>query len=62
MNTFGAGLMLIVSPVRTFMNISISNVHEDRNTFFLCPINKGISRMSKNAECPFTSSLFQAFF
>jgi hypothetical protein len=26
MNTFGARLILIVSPVRTFMNISISNI------------------------------------
>ena len=68
MNSFGARLMLMltVSPVRTFMNISISNINEERNTFVASlmtyDINKGVSRISKKADCPFTSSSFQASF
>jgi len=56
-------LILIVSPVRTFVSLSISNVNEDRNTFYVIDdlLNKSVSRISKNAECPFTSSSCQAF-
>ena len=39
MNTFSARLMLIVSPVRIFMNISISNVSEDNYCFVLYRCN-----------------------
>jgi hypothetical protein len=35
MNTSVLRLILIVSPVRAFMNVSISNINEDRNTFFM---------------------------
>ena len=40
-------LILFVSLIRAFMNVSISNVNED---------------IYKNAECPCMSSSFQAFF
>ena len=45
-------LILIVSPVRTFMKYC-----------FVADVirNKGISRISTNAECPFPSLLFQTF-
>ena len=46
------------------MNVSISNINEDRNTFYVIDdlLNKSVSRISRNAECPFTSSSRQAFF